>query len=187
MTISYAFLLPALLASHALAEKQYALEESSTIVRGKQEPLQWTPHAVTVITDEEIGVTYAGYRLYSDYPTNSRLPVANVFNWTSWDLSLDYVWRDWTIRIFSQNVKDKQHLQNVRTITQADVLAQDVVTNDLAPLITYAEYRLPRYGGVEIIFKPDIKSLIKKPNFGALKPTFLRKIPLINKIPLIRK
>ena len=130
---------------------------------------------------------FAGYRLYSDYQTNSRLPVANIFNWTSWDLSLDYVWRDWTIRVFAQNVKDKQHLQNVRTITQADVLAQDVVTNDLAPLITYAEYSQPRYGGIEIIFKPDVKALFKKPNFAALKPTFLSKIPLINKIPLISK
>lgn len=130
---------------------------------------------------------FAGYRLYSDYQTNSRLPVANIFNWTSWDLSLDYVWRDWTIRVFAPDVKDKQYLQNVRTITQADVLAQDVVTNDLAPLITYAEYNQPRNGGIEIIFEPDIDTLFKKPNFAALKPTFLSKVPLINKIPLISK
>lgn len=107
--------------------------------------------------------------------------MANIFNWTSWDLSLDYVWRDSIIGVFTQNVKDKQHLQNVRTITQAEVLAQDVVTNDLAPLITYAEYSQPRYGGIEIIFEPDVKALFKKPNFAALKPTFLSKIPLISK------
>jgi hypothetical protein len=29
-----------LLASHALAEKQYILEEETTIIRGEQEPLQ---------------------------------------------------------------------------------------------------------------------------------------------------
>lgn len=58
MKRSYALLLSILLASHALAEKQYELEEETTIIRGEQEMLQWTPHAVTVIKDEEIDVTY---------------------------------------------------------------------------------------------------------------------------------
>ena len=155
--------------------------------------------------------TFAGYRLYSDYQTHPVLPVAQILNWTTWDLSIDYVWKHWTVRLFSQNVKNKRYLQNVRNISQAEVWAQNVVTPDFAPLITIGEYNQPRYSGFEIIFRPDVASLLKKakkakkakkpslpranlskvnlpkPNLSKLKPTFLRNIPLINKLPIFKK
>lgn len=99
--------------------------------------------------------TYAGYRLFSDYQTYPLLPEAEVKNWTSWDLSVSYEWQEWVFRLFSNNVKNKEFIQNIRQITQTDILPVTAGSTAVPSLITYTEYNQPRYTGLEVIYRPD--------------------------------
>ena len=102
---------------------------------------------------------YAAYRFSDDYQTNPKIPVAKVNNYTTWDFSIDYVWRDWTFRLFSQNVKNKRYLQNVINLNDADVVPIVQGATDASPLVTYAGYNRPRYTGFEVIYTPDLSGL----------------------------
>ncbi len=97
---------------------------------------------------------YAGYRLLSDYQTNSTIREADVKNWSATDLSLSYEWQDWTFRLFSNNVKNKEFIQNVRLVKQTDIVPVDAALGTVPTLARYAEYRQPRYTGLEIIYRP---------------------------------
>lgn len=98
--------------------------------------------------------TYAGYRLLGDYQTNPLIPEADVKNWSSWDLSVSYEYKEWLFRLFSNNVKNKEFIQNVDRISQTDILP---VTSGISvpTLITLTEYNQPRYTGIEIIYRPE--------------------------------
>ncbi len=104
---------------------------------------------------------YARYQFYDDYQTNPQLNLARVNNYTNWDLSLDYVWQDWTFRLFSQNVNDSRHLRNVVNVTDGDVSALRSGATSSSGLITYAEYNQPRYTGFEIVYRPDLTNLFQ--------------------------
>ena len=98
--------------------------------------------------------SYAGYRLYSDYQTYPLLPEGDVKNWSSWDLSLTYEYKDWKFRLFSNNVKNKEFIQNVQNITQTAILPVSAGSTSVPSLITLTEYNQPRYTGIEIVFTP---------------------------------
>jgi iron complex outermembrane receptor protein len=99
--------------------------------------------------------TYAAYRLLKDYQTNSLIPEAEVSNWTAWDLSVAYEWREWQFRLFSKNVKNKEYIQNVNRILQTDILPVGAGSVSVPSLVTFTEYNQPRYTGFEIIYQPD--------------------------------
>ena len=99
--------------------------------------------------------TYAGYRLFSDYQTYTLLPEAKVNNWTSWDLSVSYEWNEWVFRLFSNNVKNKEFIQNIRQVTQTSILPVNSGQTSVPSLITFTEYNQPRYTGLEIIYTPN--------------------------------
>ena len=102
---------------------------------------------------------YAGYRFSDDYQTNPKILVAKVNNHTTWDFSIDYMWRDWTFRLFSQNVKNKRYLQNVVNLTDADIVPLVQGATNATGLVTFAEYNRPRYTGFELIYRPDLSGL----------------------------
>ncbi len=100
--------------------------------------------------------TFAGYRLFSDYQTNPLVVPGKVNNWTAWDLSIAYEWREWMFRLFSKNVKDKRYIQNVAQVAQTDILPVGAGNTGVPGLITSTEYNQPRYTGFEIIYRPDL-------------------------------
>jgi iron complex outermembrane recepter protein len=105
---------------------------------------------------------YAGYRYYADYQTNATLNVAKVKNWSSWDLSVEYGWHDWTLRLFSQNFNNKRYTQNVRALTTGEFVAMDAATTIPVTLATVSEINQPQYTGLEIIFRPDLTQFLKR-------------------------
>ena len=104
---------------------------------------------------------YAGYKYTDDYQTNPNIRVAKVHNYTTWDFSIDYVWREWTFRLFSQNVLDKRYLQNIVNLNDADVVPIVQGATNASRLVRFAEYNRPRYTGFEVIYTPDLSSLFK--------------------------
>ena len=79
------------------------------------------------------------------------------------------------MRLFARNVKDKRYIQNAVTHSAASFIAQDPATLDAAltdpallldnptlnrlvpaPLLTSAEYNMPRFVGLEVIYTPDL-------------------------------
>jgi iron complex outermembrane receptor protein len=104
---------------------------------------------------------FAAYSYVDDYQTNPKLPVSNVNNYTEWDMSIDYVWQQWTFRLFSHNLNDKRYLQNAVNLTDADVSPLGPTATGATGLVTYAEYNRPRYTGFEIIYKPDLGKMFK--------------------------
>jgi len=118
---------------------------------------------------------FAAYRYSTDYRTGSQTPLSKVYNYSRWDLAISYEWQEWAIRLFARNVKDKRYIQNAGTLSAASYYPQDPATlnpaltdpslllanptlNQLvpAPLITTAEYNMPRFVGVEVIYTPDL-------------------------------
>jgi iron complex outermembrane recepter protein len=104
---------------------------------------------------------FAGYSFYDDYQTNPEIDVAKVNNYTEWDMSVDYVWRHWTFRLFSHNLNDKRYLQNVVNLNDGDVGALNASATGATGLVTYSEYNRPRYTGLEIIYKPDLRKMFQ--------------------------
>ncbi len=102
---------------------------------------------------------YAGYKYSSDYQTNPNIREAKVHNYTTSDFSIDYVWRDWTFRLFSQNVIDNRYLQNVVNVTDADIVPIVQGATNASSLVRFAEYNRPRYTGLEVIYTPDLSNL----------------------------
>jgi hypothetical protein len=100
-------------------------------------------------------IAFAAYRYSSDYQTNPLVPIAKVTNFATWDLSIDYDWRDWRFRLFSKNVTDKRYLQHVETHNSAQYTTVDQTTG-VATLFTNAEYNQPRYTGIEITYTPEL-------------------------------
>lgn len=98
---------------------------------------------------------YAGYRLFSDYQTYPLLPEGDVKNWSATDLSISYEYQEWQFRLFSQNVKNKEYIQNVNVVSQTDILPVGAGANAVPSLITHTEYNQPRYTGLEVIYRPD--------------------------------
>lgn len=98
--------------------------------------------------------TYAGYRLLNDYQTYPLLPEGEVNNWSSVDLSVSYHWEEWVFRLFSNNVKNKEFIQNIQNISQTAILPVKGRQN-VPSLMTFTEYNQPRYTGLEIIYRPD--------------------------------
>ncbi len=97
---------------------------------------------------------FAGYRLFSDYQTYPVLPEGDVKNWSAWDLSVSYEYREWLFRLFSNNVKNKEFAQNAGQITQTDILPVEGSTV-VPSLNTFTEYNQPRYTGIEIVYRPS--------------------------------
>ena len=95
----------------------------------------------------------AGYRYTNDFQTNPYLPAARVDNATNWDLAAEYVWQDWRFKLFSQNFNDSRYLQNVRQISDSEIVS---LAPGLTPqgIVTVAEYNRPRLTGIEITFTP---------------------------------
>ncbi len=100
---------------------------------------------------------FFGYRYSSDYQTNSGVTLAKIGNFSTVDLSVEYVWREWSFRLFSQNVKNKRYLQNVQNPSAADVVSLDPATTAPQRLATVAEYNRPRYTGFQVIYQPNFQ------------------------------
>lgn len=100
--------------------------------------------------------SYAGFRLISDYQTNNQYPEGNVDNWQAWDISVGYEWRDFVFRLFSNNVKNKEFVQNVVGVQQTDILP--VTSGVTVPVLNrYTEYNQPRMTGLEVIYRPQFR------------------------------
>ena len=100
------------------------------------------------VTDDDTGQTaYVA-------PVSEPIVVGNVNGRGIWNVSIAYLWQDWTVRLFSRNFNNKQYLQNTASISSAYVVTTG--PNDAAtPLFTNSEYSEPRYSGLEFPFQPD--------------------------------
>ena len=100
------------------------------------------------VTDDDTGQTaYVA-------PVSEPIVVGNVNGRGIWNVSIAYLWQDWTVRLFSRNFNNKQYLQNTASISSAYVVTTG--PNDAAtPLFTNSEYSEPRYSGLEFTFQPD--------------------------------
>ena len=88
---------------------------------------------------------YAGYRLNSGYWTDSLVANSEIFNFSTWDLAVDYEWRDVTLRAFSHNVNDKRYLQEATILTEGNV-GPHVPTATLGTgLVQYSGYNQPKF------------------------------------------
>lgn len=98
----------------------------------------------------------AGYRYTNDYQTNPYIPESRVDNATNWDFAAEYVWHDWRFKLFSQNFNDKRYLQNVRRISDSEIVSL-APTRDSQGIVTTAQYNQPRLTGIEITYSPTFK------------------------------
>ncbi|MBQ76109.1 MAG: hypothetical protein CMQ20_13955, partial [Gammaproteobacteria bacterium] len=114
--------------------------------------------------------TYAAYRYVNDYQTNSHIQVAKIANYTTWDLSVDYTWREWKFRFFSQNVRNKRYIQNSANLVDADVVPIVSGATNASGLVTFTEFNRPRYSGFEVVYTPDLSNV-----FGSWKGFLLQK------------
>lgn len=96
---------------------------------------------------------YFAYRYTTDYQTNPLLSRAWVHNYGMTDLSFDYLWKSWTFRFFSTNLKNKRMMQNVVNYTDADLVSRDAGSTAVQSLSTSAETNLPRYTGFEMRYE----------------------------------
>ncbi|MBD3647718.1 MAG: TonB-dependent receptor plug domain-containing protein [Pseudomonadales bacterium] len=96
-----------------------------------------------------------GYRYSSDYQTNPGVIVAKIGNFSTVDLSIDYLWKAWTFRLFGQNLNDKRYLQNAQNPTAVDIVSMAPGTTAPQPLVTFSEYNRPRLTGIQIIYRPQ--------------------------------
>ena len=89
------------------------------------------------------------WRHTEDYTTDPGNARAWVYEFNTTDVSLDYLWRHWTFRLFATNLFDKRTSRNVKSHEVTDFQSiQSPLTN--ATLATSAEYNLPRYTGLEV-------------------------------------
>jgi iron complex outermembrane receptor protein len=99
---------------------------------------------------------YAGYRFTTEYWTNPYVAAGKIDNFTILDFSAEYVWREWTFRLFSRNANDKRYLTNVINVTDAQITSLPPTTTTELGLNTSAEFNQPEFTGFEIIFEPDL-------------------------------
>lgn len=100
---------------------------------------------------------FAGYRYVTDYQTQPGLVVAEVPDYTTWDVAVAYAWNDLTVRLFSQNFNDKRFLTNHGTSNNAQVAPISSSASSTTGISTYAEVSSPRYTGLEIVWTPSFK------------------------------
>lgn len=93
---------------------------------------------------------YLAYRYTTDYQTNSLINQAWVHNYGITDISLDYIWNNWTFRFIRTNLRNKRFIRNAANLTDASVVPLDSGTTTPRHLSTSTEYNLPRYSGLEI-------------------------------------
>jgi len=85
-------------------------------------------------------------------------------------LSVDYTWREWKVRLFSQNVRNKYYIQYVINLADADVVPIVTGATNASGLVTFTEYNRSRYTGFEVIYTPDLSKV-----FGSWKGFLSRK------------
>ncbi len=99
---------------------------------------------------------FAGYRYVTEYQTNPLLTFAKIPSHTTWDFSIQYDWKEFTFRVFSQNANDKNYLLDYDRTYDAQVISLGSALEDIKGISTYAEINRPRYTGFEIIWVPEI-------------------------------
>ena len=99
---------------------------------------------------------YASYRATFEYTSEPQVPAARINQFSMLDLSVDYVWRDWTIRLFSRNLNDKRYLSNVNRPVDAELASLATTFDAAAPIVTTADFNEPEYTGIRIIYVPPI-------------------------------
>ncbi|MCB1645832.1 MAG: TonB-dependent receptor [Pseudomonadales bacterium] len=97
---------------------------------------------------------FAAYRYQKEYLTNSLEPRSVFYNHTTLDLSVDYLWKEWTFRVFSQNLKDNNQIRNTNSLQTYDVVSLHPAASPQS-IVTWAEYNEPRFSGIKVIYQPD--------------------------------
>ena len=95
---------------------------------------------------------YAGYRFTTSYWSNPHIPAGQVSTFTIMDLSVDYDWRNWKVRLFSQNINDRRYLTNAQQTRESQVASLDPTTTIDQGLMTTTGYSRPRFNGIEVIY-----------------------------------
>ena len=89
------------------------------------------------------------WRHTDDYITDPGNPNSWVYEHNITDLSLDYQWQGWGLRLFVTNLFNKRFIRNVSNpkFPDFEVVSQSEPLDSLA---TTAEYNQPRYTGLEL-------------------------------------
>ncbi|MDZ7684225.1 MAG: hypothetical protein U5O39_03810 [Gammaproteobacteria bacterium] len=99
---------------------------------------------------------YAGYRHTKEYTSNSIVPAARIRNFSMIDLSVDYIWRDWTFRLFSRNSNGKRFVTNVHRPLASQVVSLAPNTTSTLPIATTGDLDEPEFTGLQVIFVPPL-------------------------------
>jgi len=117
---------------------------------------QWTGDYSTTRSNINYGEVVTDSEDISSYVAAAREPITigKVNGHGIWNVSIAYVWQDWTFRIFSRNLNTKRYLQNAASISSDDVVITGPDGEPTA-LFTNSQYNEPRYSGIEITYQPE--------------------------------
>ncbi|XOV90436.1 MAG: TonB-dependent receptor [Pseudomonadota bacterium] len=97
---------------------------------------------------------YGGYRFTKEYWSNPLVAAAQIDNFAMLDASVDWTYRSWTFRLFSNNLKGKRFLTNVIRPTDAELASLLATTTAARGIVTTAEVNQPEFTGIEVIYTP---------------------------------
>lgn len=90
------------------------------------------------------------WRRSKDYNTDALNPSAWVNEYNITDLSFDYQWKGWSIRLFATNLFNEHHVRHVTRHRLSDFTDYPSYLQTDPVLATSAETNLPRYTGLEV-------------------------------------
>ena len=99
---------------------------------------------------------FADYQYMTDYRSNPRHVLGNVRSHTIWNVSLQYNWRQYQLRLFSQNLNDKRHIVNVDQQFDAEFTSLLSTFTSTQGIATVADVNQPRYTGIEFVWIPAL-------------------------------
>jgi len=101
---------------------------------------------------------YAGFHRVASYQTNPLIDIAEVRLYSKWDASIDYQMKNFTIRLFGQNLINDRYLLNYENSFDAQIASISGQTG-IQGIATTAERNRPQYIGVDFIWKPNLNFL----------------------------
>ena len=150
-----------------LANAGQVLDLSSIVdpARSPSDTLYITGQYFTPVAEGVLHL-FVGYKFVQGYETNPLLTRGTVRSYATLDLSAEYRINDFTIRLFSQNAIDKRYLTSFEGTNDAQIASisanqigwtADPALCAIQGISTIAEVNRPRYTGIEVIWKPQIR------------------------------